>query len=118
MSHDLSHFHLQLLRFQINPLSYIPLSVNSLHSHLHLLFFQRFYYYKHLHLIYVCIYTFHAIRIFLASLVLEISLNTLIFMFLTIPATHKCAYELLLLLKLPLHLVISKQQDKMKVYYC
>ena len=41
MSHDLSHFHLQLLRFQINPLSYIPLSVNSLHSHLHLLFFQR-----------------------------------------------------------------------------
>ena len=31
MSHDLSHSHSQLLGFQINSLSHIPLSVNSLH---------------------------------------------------------------------------------------
>ena len=36
MSHDLSHSHSQVLGFQINPLSHIPLSINSLHSHLHL----------------------------------------------------------------------------------
>ena len=36
MSHDLSHSRSQLLRFQMNPLSHIPLSINYLHSHLHL----------------------------------------------------------------------------------
>ena len=40
MSNDLSHSHSQLLGFQINSLSYIPLSINSLHSHLHLFLFQ------------------------------------------------------------------------------
>ena len=41
ISHDLSHSNLQLLGFQIDPLSHIPLSINSLHSHLHLLPFHR-----------------------------------------------------------------------------
>ena len=40
-SHDLSHSHSQLLGFKINPLSNIPLSINSLHSHLHLSPFLR-----------------------------------------------------------------------------
>ena len=40
MSRDLSHSH--ILRFQINPLSHLPLSTKSLHLHLHLLLFQRF----------------------------------------------------------------------------
>ena len=41
ISHDLSHSHSQLLGFQINPLSHIHLSFNSLHSHLYLFLFQR-----------------------------------------------------------------------------
>ena len=41
MTHDLPHSHLQLLGLQINPLSHIHLSINFLHSHLHLLLFQR-----------------------------------------------------------------------------
>ena len=40
MSDDLSHSHSQLLGFQINPLSHIPLSINSLHLHLHLYSFD------------------------------------------------------------------------------
>ena len=39
-SYDLPHSHSQLLGFQINPLSHTPLSINSLHSHLHLSSFQ------------------------------------------------------------------------------
>ena len=37
--HTLSHSHSQLLGFQINPLSYTLLSINYLHSHLHLSLF-------------------------------------------------------------------------------
>ena len=40
-SNALSHSHSQLPGFQINPLSHTHLSVNSLHSHLHLSLFQR-----------------------------------------------------------------------------
>ena len=40
-SHALSHSHTQLLGFQISPLSHTPLSINSLHSHLHLSLFQH-----------------------------------------------------------------------------
>ena len=40
-SHDLSHLHLQLPGFQINPLSHSHLSINYLHSHLHLSSIQR-----------------------------------------------------------------------------
>ena len=36
---DLSHSHSQLLGFQTYPLSHTPLSINSLHSHLHLSLF-------------------------------------------------------------------------------
>ena len=55
-SHDLLHSHSQLLGFQIDPLSHTPLSINSLHLHLHV------YYYKGT-LASNCIYTytFHAI---------------------------------------------------------
>ena len=42
MSHDLSHSHSQLQGFQVNPLSHIPLSINSLHSHLHLSLFRLY----------------------------------------------------------------------------
>ena len=66
-----------------NSISRIPLSINSLHSNLHLLLFQRF--------------------IFLLSLVLNIRLNTLTFMFLITLGTHNFAYESLLLLQLRLH---------------
>ena len=41
ISQFLSHSHSQLLGFQINPLSYIPLSINCLHSHVHLFLFHR-----------------------------------------------------------------------------
>ena len=41
ISQDLSHSHSQLLGFQINPLLHTPLSINSLHSHLHLSSFHR-----------------------------------------------------------------------------
>ena len=41
MSHDLSHSQLQLLRFQINPLAHLCLSINySLHSHIDLSLFH------------------------------------------------------------------------------
>ena len=39
--HDLLHSHSQLLGFQMNPLSQLPFSINSLYSHLHLSSFQR-----------------------------------------------------------------------------
>ena len=39
--HDLSNSHSKLLGLQINALSHEPLSINSLHSHLHLSSFQR-----------------------------------------------------------------------------
>ena len=81
MSHDLSHSHSQLLGFQINPSSHIPLSINSLQSHRHLssshlcLLFQTLESNLHLHLQVLC----HSIS--LVSLVLDVRLNTLTFMF-------------------------------------
>ena len=39
-SHGLSQSESQLLRFQINPVSHMPLSINSLYSHLHLSLFH------------------------------------------------------------------------------
>ena len=85
MSHDLSHSHTRLLEFQINLSSIIPLSINYLHSLLHLSFFQH------------CL--------LLQTLVsnLDIRLNTLIFMFLTTSGTHNFAYESLILLQLRQH---------------
>ena len=41
ITQDLSHSHLQLLGLKINLLSHSPLSINSLHSQLHLSLFHR-----------------------------------------------------------------------------
>ena len=106
MSHALSHSHSQLLGFQVNPSSHIPLSTNSLHSHLHLFLFQRCLLLQtitsnlHLQLHFSC----HSIN--LVSLVLEIRLNTLTFKFFIISGTQIFAYGSLILLQLPLHLLI------------
>ena len=106
MSHDLSDSDSQLLGFQINPLLHIPLSINSLHSHLHLSLFllclllQTLPSNLHLDLQVSC----HSIC--LVSLVLENRLNTLTFMVLTTSGTHNLAYVSLILLQLPLHLFI------------
>ena len=59
-SHDLLHSQSQLRGFQINPVSYLILSINSLHSHLHLSLFQHCLL-LHLHLIHIYIYKFHTI---------------------------------------------------------
>ena len=105
-SQFLSHSHSQLLGFQINPLSQIPLSTDSLHSHLQLFLFHRCLLLEtissnlHLHLYFSC----HFIN--LVSLVLDIRLNTLTFKFFIISGTQIFAYGLLILLQLPLHLFI------------
>ena len=80
------------------------LSINFLHSHLHLSLFQRCLLLQthasnlHLHLQVSC----HSMC--LVSLVLEIRVNTLKFMFLTTSGTYNFAYGSLILLQLPLHL--------------
>ena len=108
MSHDLSHSHLQSLGFQIKSLSHIPLSINSLHSHLHLYSFHLCLLLKtlasrlHLHLQVSC----HSMC--LVSLVLDIRLNSLAFMFLITSGTHTLAYGSLILLQL--------LKDKIKVH--
>ena len=84
--------HSDLLGFQIYPLSHTPLSINSLHSHLHLSSFQRclllqtFASSLHLHLHVSC----HFMS--LVSLVFYIGLNTLTFKFFTTSGTHIFAY--------------------------
>ena len=104
MSHDLSHSHSKLLGFQINPLSHIPLSIIYLHSDLHLssfhlcLLLQILALNLHMHLQVSC----HIIC--LVSLILDIKLNTLTFMFLATSGTHNLAYGSLILLQLTLHL--------------
>ena len=105
-SYDLSHSHSQLLIFQINLLSHKPLSINFLHSHLHLPSFQRCLLLQtlasnlHLHLNVLC----HSMC--LVSLVLDIRLNTLTFKFLTTSETYNFACGLLIQLQLPLHLLV------------
>ena len=107
ISHDLSHAHSQLLGFQINPLSHMPLSTDSLHSHLHLHLFQRCLLLEtlesnlHFHLQISC----HSVCLF--SLFIDIRLNNVQFMFLTISGTHNFTYGSLILLELPLHLLTS-----------
>ena len=82
------HIHSQLLGFQINPISHIPLSINSLHS------------YRHLSSFHLCVLLrtlasnlhLHLQVLFrsacLLSLVLYIRLNTLTFIFLIVSGTH------------------------------
>ena len=61
ISHDLSHSHLQLLRFQINPLPQdLYQSILSIHTCIYHLS-NIVYYYKHSHLGYIYTYTFHAV---------------------------------------------------------
>ena len=90
MLYDLSYSHSLLLRFQINPVLHIPWSINYLHSHLHLSLFQHCLLLQivasNLHLQVSCHFTC------LASLVLDVRLNTLTFMFLTTSGTHNFAY--------------------------
>ena len=106
MSHDLSHSHSQLLGFQINPLSHIRLSIDSLHSDLYLssfhlcLLLQTLAFNLRLHLQVLC----HPIC--LISLVLYIRLNTLTFIFLIVSGAHSLAYGSLIVLQLPFHLFI------------
>ena len=103
---DLYHSHSQLLGFQINPLSHTSLSNNSLHSHLHLSSFQRCLLLQtlllnlHLHLRVSC----HFMH--LVSLIPHTRLNTLTFKFFTTSGTLNFASGLLILLKLPLHLLV------------
>ena len=86
--HALSHSHSQLPGFQKNPLSHIPLSINSLHSNLYLSLFQRCLLLKtlapnlHSHLHVSC----HSMC--LVSLVIDIRLNTLTFKFFTTSGTQ------------------------------
>ena len=67
MPHDLSYSQSQLLGFQVNLVSHIPLSINSLHLHLHLssllhtLHTLCIHCYIHFHLIYICICMFYDI---------------------------------------------------------
>ena len=106
MLFDLSHSHSHILGFQINQLSYLPLSINySLHSHLQLSLFQHSLLLKilacnlHLHTQVSCQ------DICLVSLVLDIRLNNLIFMFLATLGIHNLAHGLLISFQLPLHLL-------------
>ena len=97
-SHDLSHPHLQLPGFQINPLSHSHLSINYLHSDLHLSSVQRCLLLQtlpsnlHLHLQVSC----HSMC--LVSLVLGIRLNTLTFKFFITSGTQIFAQRSLILL--------------------
>ena len=97
----MSHSHKQLLGFQINPLSHIPFSTKSLHSHLNLssfhfcLLLQTAAVNLHMHLQICC----HIIC--LVSFILEIKLNALTFMFLIMSGTHNLSYGSLILLQLP-----------------
>ena len=105
MSHNLSHSHEQVLGFQIYSLSHTNLLIkSSLHSYLHLSLFhvclllQAAEVNLHIHLQDSCRI------IYLVSLILDIRLNTLTFMFLIISGTHNLAYGSLILPQLPPHL--------------
>ena len=113
MSHDLSHSHSKILELQTkktkkkNSLSHMPLSINVLLYQLHLLLLQCCLLLKtfasnlHIHFQVSC----HSICIFL--FVLEIRLNTLTFMFLTIRGTRRFPYGSIKLLQQPVHLFTS-----------
>ena len=91
--HMIYHIHIHNCEDKIKSLSsHIPFSINSLHSHLHLpsfhlcLLLQTLTSNIHLHVQVSCHF------IYLVSLVLDIRLNTLMFMFLTTLGTHNFAY--------------------------
>ena len=105
-SHDLSHSHSQLPGFQAYPLSHKPLSINYLHSHLHLSLFQCCLLLQtitsnlHWHL------QVSRHSICLASWVLDIRLNTLTLKVYTTSGTEMFEYGSLILVQLPLHLLV------------
>ena len=108
MSYDSSHSHSQPLGFQIKPLSYLPLSINSLHSHSHFSLFPCFLSLEtlvsnlYLHLQVSC----HSICLIL--FVPDIRLNTLTFTFLTTSGgTHNLSYGSVLLFQLSMNLFAS-----------
>ena len=88
----LSHSLSQLLGFKINPLSHTPLSINSLHSHVHLSSFHRCLLLQiilsnlHIHLYDSCHF------MCLVSLVNVFKLNTLTFKFFVASETQVLAY--------------------------
>ena len=104
--HMIYHIHTQITWIQNWSCTTCNLIKNSLHSNLHLSFFQRCLLLQtlasnlHLNLHISC----HAMCLVL--LALEIRLNTLTFKFLTISRTQNCTYALLILLQLPLHLLV------------
>ena len=91
-------------KIPINSLLHLPLSINSLHSHLHVSLFQLFLLLQtpasnlRLHVQVSCQDTY------LVSLILDSILNTLTLMVLATSGTHNLAYGLLISLQLPLHL--------------
>ena len=111
-SHALSHSHSQLPAFQINPLSNTPLSINYLHSHLHLSSFQRCSLLQklasnlHLHLH----VSYHSIC--LVSLVFDIRLNSLMFKFFITSGAQIFAYRSLISLQLSLQLLVLMLKGK------
>ena len=99
--------------YHIQNQSQLPLSITSLHSHLHLSLFQRCLLLQrlasnlHVHLQVSCHFKC------LVLLVLDIRLNTLRFTFLATSGTDN-----LIIFQLPLHLLILTLKDKVKVHYC
>ena len=104
--------HSQLKGFQANPFSHTPLSINSLHSHVHSSSFQRSLLLQtlcsnlHLHLHDRC----HSMRLF--SLIPATRLNILTFKYYTTSGTHNFASGLLTLLHLPLPLLVLTLKGK------
>ena len=104
MLHDLSYPHSHILGFQINPLSHVPLSINSLHSHQHLSLFQcRLLLQILASNLHLCVQVSYQ-DICFVLLILDIRLNTLIFMFLPTSGTHNLVYGLSISLQRALHL--------------
>ena len=101
-----SHSRSQLLGFQINPLSYTSLSINSQHSHLHLSSFQRC---LSLQTLLLNLHLFLHVSchcMCLVSLVADTRLNTLTFKFFATSGRHNFASGLLIFLQLPLYLLV------------
>ena len=87
-------------------LLHTPLSINTLHSHLHLFLFQRCFLLQTIASNLYLPLHFSCYSINLVSLVLDIRLNILAFQFFIISGTQIFAYGSSISLQLPLHLLI------------
>ena len=109
--------HSQLLGFHVYPFPQTPLSINSMHSHLHLFLFhlclllQIILSSLHMHLRDSCHF------ICLVLLVLYIRLNTLTFKSFVTSASQILALGSLILLQLPLHLFILTLKIKHRILH-